>query len=46
MKQTTFASLPFERKNRQTCWGRFLADMESVVPWAALLAASMSRTSI
>lgn len=39
MKQTTFASLAFERKKKQTRRERFLAEMEKVVPWAALLAA-------
>jgi IS5 family transposase len=37
MKQTTFASLAFERKKKQTRRERFLAEMEAVVPWAALL---------
>ena len=32
MKQTTFASLAFERKKKQTRWERFLAEMEKVVP--------------
>ena len=36
MKQTTFASLAFERKKKQTRRERFLAEMEKVVPWAAL----------
>ena len=38
MKQSTFASLAFERKKKQTRRERFLAEMEKVVPWAALLA--------
>ncbi len=38
MKQTTFASLAFERKKKKTHRKRFLADMEAVVRWAALLA--------
>ncbi|WP_415258598.1 transposase, partial [Thauera phenylacetica] len=38
MKQTTFASLAFERKKKQTRLERLLAEMEKVVPWAALLA--------
>ena len=38
MKQTTFASLAFERKKKQTRRERFLAEMEKVVPWTALLA--------
>jgi transposase, IS5 family len=37
MKQTTFASLAFERKKKQTRRERFLAEMDVVVPWAALL---------
>ncbi len=38
MKQTTFASLAFSRKKKQTRRERFLTEMEAVVPWAALLA--------
>ena len=38
MKQTTFASLAFDRKKKPTRRERFLAEMERVVPWAALLA--------
>ena len=38
MKQTTFASLAFDGKKKQTRRERFLAEMEAVVPWAALLA--------
>jgi len=38
MKQTTFASLAFDRKKKQTRRERFLAEMDAVVPWAALLA--------
>lgn len=38
MKQTTFASLAFEQKKKQTRRERFLAEMDAVVPWAALLA--------
>lgn len=38
MKQTTFASLAFERKKKQTRRERLPAGMEKVVPWAALLA--------
>ena len=38
MKQTTFASLAFDKKKKQTRRERFLAEMEAVVPWAALLA--------
>jgi IS5 family transposase len=34
MKQTTFASLAFERKKKSTRRERFLAEMEKVVPWA------------
>ena len=37
MKQTTFASLAFDRKKKPTRRERFLAEMEKVVPWAALL---------
>jgi IS5 family transposase len=39
MKQTTFASLAFERKKKQTRRERFLLEMDAVVPWTALLAA-------
>ena len=38
MKQTTFASLAFDRKKKQTRRERFLTEMDAVVPWAALLA--------
>jgi IS5 family transposase len=38
MKQTTFASLAFERKKKQTRRERFLMEMDAVVPWTALLA--------
>ena len=38
IKQTTFASLAFDRKTKQTRRERLLAEMETVVPWAALLA--------
>lgn len=38
MKRTTFASLAFKSKKKQTRRERFLAEMEKVVPWAALLA--------
>jgi hypothetical protein len=37
MKQTTFASLSFDRKKKQTRRERFLSEMETMVPWAALL---------
>ena len=38
MKQSTFASLAFDRKKKLTRRERFLAEMDAVVPWAALLA--------
>jgi hypothetical protein len=38
MKQTTFASLAFERKKKQTRHERFLKEMDAVAPWSALLA--------
>jgi IS5 family transposase len=37
MKQTSFASLAFTEKKKQTRRERFLAEMEAVVPWSALL---------
>ena len=37
MKQSTFASLAFEGKKKQTRRERFLAEMEVVVPWSELL---------
>lgn len=43
MKQTTFASLAFDRKKKQTRRERFLTEMEAVVPWSALLAAIEPR---
>ncbi len=36
MKQTTFASLAFERQKKLTRGECFPAEMEKVVPWAAL----------
>nr|WP_211164126.1 IS5 family transposase [Parazoarcus communis] len=38
MKQTTFASLAFDRKKKRTRREQFLSEMEAVVSWAALLA--------
>lgn len=38
MKQTTFASLTYNAKKRQTRREKFLAEMERVVPWSELLA--------
>lgn len=38
MKQTTFASLAFDRKKKQTRREKFLAEMEQAVPWPELLA--------
>jgi hypothetical protein len=38
MKQTTFASLSYDSKKKQTRRERFLLEMEQVVPWDALLA--------
>jgi len=38
MKQTTFASLAFDRKKKQTRREKFLAEMERAVPWSELLA--------
>jgi hypothetical protein len=38
MKQATFAALAFDGKKKRTRRERFLAEMETVVPWTALLA--------
>jgi IS5 family transposase len=38
MKQTSFASLEYAGKKRQTRREKFLGEMERVVPWKALLA--------
>ena len=38
MKQTTFDSLAYTAKKKQTRRERFLAEMEQVVPWQPLLA--------
>jgi transposase, IS5 family len=38
MRQTTFASSGFEISRKQTKRERFLAEMESVVPWVVLCA--------
>ena len=37
MKQTSFASLAFDRKKKQTRREKFLAEMEQAVPWSELL---------
>jgi transposase, IS5 family len=38
MKQTTFASVAWEKKGKVTRRERFLAEMNQVVPWASILA--------
>ena len=38
MKQTSFASITYQSKKRQTRREKFLAEMDQVVPWAALVA--------
>lgn len=38
MKQTTFASVAWDRKGKITRRERFLAEMGAVIPWARLLA--------
>ena len=38
MRQLSFATLDHQNKKKQTRRERFLAEMDSVVPWAALLA--------
>jgi len=38
MKQTTFASVAWEKKGKITRRERFLAEMDSVIPWSRLLA--------
>lgn len=37
MKQSTFASIAFEHKKKQTRRERFLSEMDALIPWAALL---------
>ena len=37
MKQTTFASVAWEKKGKVTRRERFLAEMDAVIPWARLL---------
>jgi len=37
MKQTTFASAAWDRKGKVTRRERFLAEMDGVIPWAAIL---------
>lgn len=37
MKQTTFDSLAYTAKKKQTRREKFLAEMERIVPWNALL---------
>ena len=38
MKQTTFASLSYQSKKKQSRREKFLAEMDQVVPWAQLIA--------
>jgi hypothetical protein len=38
MKQTRFASAPWEKKGKVTRRERFLAEMDAVIPWQRLLA--------
>lgn len=38
MKKTPFASLAFDRKNKQTQREKFLEEMAQAAPWPALLA--------
>ena len=38
MKQTTFASVAWDRKGKITRRERFLAEMDAVIPWARVLA--------
>ncbi|MCA3277511.1 MAG: IS5/IS1182 family transposase, partial [Roseomonas sp.] len=38
MRQKSFSSLGFDRPHKQTRRARFLAEMDAVVPWAALSA--------
>ena len=38
MKQTTFASVAWEKKGKVTRRERFLAEMDAVIPWPRLLA--------
>jgi IS5 family transposase len=38
MKQTTFASVAWEKKGKITRRERFLAEMDAVIPWSRLLA--------
>ncbi|MGF6276029.1 hypothetical protein ABIB38_004435, partial [Massilia sp. UYP11] len=39
MKQTTFSDAEFTNKKKQTRRDRFLAEIEAVTPWPALVAA-------
>jgi IS5 family transposase len=41
MKQTTFASLSYDTKKKQTRREKFLLEMELVIPWGSLLAVIM-----
>ena len=36
MKQTTFESLAWKYKGKMTRCERFLSEMDTVIPWAAL----------
>ena len=37
MKQTTFASVAWEKKGKGTRRERLLAEMDQVIPWASIL---------
>ncbi|MCT7085267.1 IS5/IS1182 family transposase, partial [Salmonella enterica subsp. enterica serovar Oranienburg] len=38
MSQMSFPDSEYAAKRKQTCCERFLAEMEEVVPWSALMA--------
>ena len=38
MKQTTFASVAWDKKGKITRRERFLSEMDAVIPWSRLLA--------
>ncbi len=37
MKQTTFASVAYDRKGKVTRRERFLSEMDRVIPWGSIL---------
>jgi IS5 family transposase len=45
MKQTSFASVAWEKKGKITRRERFLAEMDAVIPWSRLAGADRAALS-